>query len=131
MIKEFNQILQMKQHMTTACSPWADGTVGKVNNDIHKLLRSFLSEWQMESSQLPRLLPVIQSVLNDLPSLSRAKRVPLKIMTGLDALSPLSVVFDPDANMTWDCLEEEKLKEYMRHLRKFLDEINSKAEASV
>ena len=35
-------------------------------------LRSLLSEWQMESSKLPLLPPVIQSVLNHLPSPSRA-----------------------------------------------------------
>jgi hypothetical protein len=89
--------------VTTAYSPWANGTVEKVNNDIQKLLRSLLSEWHMESDQGTFLLPVIQSVLNHLPSPSRAKCATFKIMTGLDAFSPLSVVIDPDANKMWDC----------------------------
>ena len=33
-IQEFNRILQIKHHMTTAYSSWANGTVEKVNNDI-------------------------------------------------------------------------------------------------
>jgi hypothetical protein len=49
-IKEFNRILQINHHMTTSYSPWANGTVEKVNNDIQKLLRFLLSEWQMKSS---------------------------------------------------------------------------------
>jgi transposase InsO family protein len=102
-IKEFNRILQINHHVTTAYSPWANGTVEKVNHDIQKLLRSLLSEWQMESSQWPLLLPLIHSVLNHLPSPSRTNCSPLKIMTGSDASSPLSVVFDPDANEIWDC----------------------------
>jgi hypothetical protein len=71
-IKEFNRILQINHHMTTTFSLWGKGAVEKVKNDIQKLLRSFLSEWPMESSQWPLLLPVIQSVLNHLPSPSRA-----------------------------------------------------------
>jgi len=50
-IKELNGILQINHHMTTVYSPWANGTVETVNNDIQKLLRSLLSEWQMESSE--------------------------------------------------------------------------------
>ena len=102
-IKEFTRVLEINHHVTTPCSPWANGTLEKVNNDIQKLLRSLSSEWQMESSQWPLLLPAIQSVLNHLPSPSRANCAPLKIMTDLDAFSPLSVIFDPDANKIWDC----------------------------
>ena len=43
-IQEFNGILPIKHHMTTAYSAWANGTVEKVNNDIQKLLRSLTSE---------------------------------------------------------------------------------------
>jgi hypothetical protein len=102
-IKEFNLILQINHHMTTAFSPWANGAVEKVNNDIQKLLRSLLSQWQMESSQWSLVLPEIQSVLNHFPCQSRANCALAKIMTGLDAFSPLSVVFDPDAKKIWDC----------------------------
>ena len=130
-IKKFNQILQINYHMTTPYLLWANGTVEKVNNEIQQHLRSPLSEWQMESSQWPLLLPVIQSALNHLSSPSRANNVPLKITTGLDALSPLSVVFDPDANKIRDCpMSEEKLKEYMRDLGECLDEIHTKVETS-
>jgi hypothetical protein len=40
----------------------------------------------------------------------------------------LSVVFDPGVNKIWDCpISEGKLKEYMRDLRKSLDEIHKKS----
>jgi len=46
---------------TKRFSPWPKGTLEKVNNDLNKLVRSLLSEWQMESSQWPLVLPVTQS----------------------------------------------------------------------
>jgi hypothetical protein len=53
-------------------------------------------------------------------------------MICLDAFSPLSVVFDPDANKIWNCpMSEEKLKEYMKELRKSLDGIHRKVGVSV
>jgi len=54
-------------------------------------------------------------------------------MTVLDAFSPLSVVFDRDADQIWDCptISEEKLQEYMKDLRKSHGEIHSKIETSV
>ena len=54
-------------------------------------------------------------------------------MTVLDAFSPLSVVFDRDADQIWDCptISEEKLQEYMKDLRKSQGEIHSKIETSV
>ena len=60
-IKKFNYILEISHHMTKAYSFWANGTVGKVSNDIQK------------------------------------------IRSGLDAISPLSLVYDPDANKIRDC----------------------------
>jgi transposase InsO family protein len=109
-IEEFNPILQINHHMTTAYSPWANGTVEKASNGLQKLLRFFLSEWQMESSQWPLLLPLIQSVLNHSPS----------------------VVLDPDANKIWDCpILEKKLKEYMQDLRRSLNEIHRQVETSM
>ena len=42
--QEFNRILQIKHYMTTAYSPWANGTVEKVKEDIQKLLRSLTSK---------------------------------------------------------------------------------------
>ena len=50
----------------------------------------------------------------------------------LDAFSPVSVVFDRDGGKIWDSpMSEEKLKQYMRYLRKSLDKIHRKVETSV
>jgi len=115
-IEELNRILQINHYMTTDYSPRTNGTVEKVNMDIQKLLRSPLSECQVEFSQWPLQRPVIQSNLNHLPP-CRANCAPLKIMTGLDAFNPLSVVIDPDANKIRDCpLSEERIARiYKRH----------------
>jgi transposase InsO family protein len=51
-IKEFNRILKINHHMTTAYSPWANATVEPVNKGIQKLLGFLSSEWQMEASQV-------------------------------------------------------------------------------
>ena len=63
-IEELNRILQINHYMTTDYSPRTNGTVEKVNMDIQKLLRSPLSECQVEFSQWPLQRPVIQSNLN-------------------------------------------------------------------
>jgi hypothetical protein len=48
-------------------------------------------------------------------------------VTDLDAFSPRSEVFDPEANKIRACaMSEGKLKEYMRELRNSLDEITRK-----
>ena len=51
---------------------------------------------------------MIQSVLNHLPSPSRVHCAALKIMTGLGAFSPLSVVLHPDANKICDWSMSQK-----------------------
>jgi hypothetical protein len=44
-----------------------------------------------------------------------------------EPLSHLRVLFDPDANKIWDCpMSEGKLEEYMKDLRRSLDEIHGK-----
>ena len=64
---------------------------------------------------------------NHVPSPSPANYARLKIVTDLDAFSPRSEVFDPEANKIRACaMSEGKLKEYMRELRNSLDEITRK-----
>ena len=74
--------------------------------------------------------PLIQSLSNHLPSPSRANYVPFKIMTGLDAFSPQSILFDPDANKIRDS-GDEVLKECARDLKKSLDKLHKKVETLV
>ena len=118
MIQEFNQIVQIKRHMITAYSPCVNGTVENVNNDFGKLLRSLTSEWMLESSQYPLLIPLVQSVLNHLLSSSRAGYASLTIMTGLPVHNPLTRVFEPDANrFVKSPMTIDRLKEHMIELR--------------
>jgi hypothetical protein len=39
-VAELNDVLKTKHHFTTAYSPKSNGTVGRVNRDIMKVLRS-------------------------------------------------------------------------------------------
>jgi hypothetical protein len=51
-------------------------------------------------------------------------------MTGLDAFSPQSILFDPDANKIRDS-GDEVLKECARDLKKSLDKLHKKVETLV
>jgi len=89
-IKEFNHLQRIDHRLTTAYSPWANGAVEIVINDIQKFLSSLSSKRELLSFQWLLLLPV--SMICSSENHDRSGCPPLKIMTGLDVCNTLSTV---------------------------------------
>jgi hypothetical protein len=85
-IKELHRLAGSKHHYVVAYSPWANGTVEVVNESILRLLRSLLSEFKMDSSRWPELLPLVQHILNHTPSRRLGGLAPITVFTGLQFL---------------------------------------------
>ena len=63
-IEDLHRILGIKHHFTTAYVPWANGTVERANRDILFVTRALLSEFRLQPSNWPDILPMIQYSLN-------------------------------------------------------------------
>jgi hypothetical protein len=93
-IKELHRVTDTKHHFVTAYCPWANGSVEVVNDIILKLLRSLLSEYKMKPEEWPRLVPLIQGVINHTPSKRLAGLAPITVFTGLPANNCFGYIFD-------------------------------------
>ena len=82
----------IKHHFTHPYTPWANGTVEVVCREVLRCLRALLAEFRLGQKEWPRVLPIVQSVLNNSP-LKRIKgKAPITAFTGLSAYTPLRSV---------------------------------------
>ena len=91
-IKELARLLQVDHHFVTAYCPWANGTVERVNKDILVVLKSLLSEFRLAPTEWPRLVNLIQMVLNNTPSNALGGLTPIQVFTGQQPSSPLDAI---------------------------------------
>ena len=79
----------IRHHFTTTYTPWANGTVERVNREILRAVKALLSELRLAPSDWPTCIPMVQTVLNEstLSWLGRNPggiyRCPLEVMTAL------------------------------------------------
>ena len=91
-ISELTRILQVDHHFVTAYCPWANSSVERVNRDILVVLQSLLSEFRMSKKEWPKILPLIQLVLNHTPSGTLGDIAPIQAFTGQEPFNPLDSV---------------------------------------
>jgi hypothetical protein len=99
-IAELHRLSGSRHHYTVAYSPWSNGTVEIVNESILRCLRSLLSEFKMKPSEWPKLLCLVQGVLNHSPSRTLGGLSPITVFTGLPPRDPFQCIYD-DASKTW------------------------------
>jgi hypothetical protein len=63
-IRELHRLMGSKAHYTFTYSAWSNGTVEVVNNLILNCLRGVISEFKLKLSDWPKLIPLVQGVLN-------------------------------------------------------------------
>ena len=81
-----------KHHITTAYAPWANGAVERVNREVVKLFRVLLAETGLPKAEWPRLLPLVQSILNQQPSRIRAGLTPAQVQMGRATPRPIDTI---------------------------------------
>ena len=92
-----------KHHITTAYAAWANGAVERVNREIVKLFRVLLAETGLPKAEWPRLLPLVQSILNQQPSRIRAGLTPSQVMMGRVTPRPIDTIAKADLESS--CIE--------------------------
>ncbi|GMF65957.1 unnamed protein product [Phytophthora lilii] len=87
-IEGMQHALGAHHHFTTTRCPWANGTVEVVMRETLRCCRALLSEWRLQPREWPRVIKVVQLVLNNTPSLSLGGVAPVTAMTELSAMGP-------------------------------------------
>lgn len=91
MVRKF----KTRKHFTTAYSPWANGTVERVNREVLRAAKALLSEWHLGVKDWPAVVDCVQSVLNQSPlrrlgtSRPGVFRTPLEVFTAIKPSRPL------------------------------------------
>jgi hypothetical protein len=62
---------------------------------VLRVFRVLLSEWKMEQQRWRELVPLVQLIYNQSPAASLDGEAPVRVMTGLAAMSPLDPVAVP------------------------------------
>lgn len=81
--------LKCHQSITTAYSPWANGSVEVVYRQVLNAMRKLCAEFRLGFDQWPRLVPIVQSILNNSSSSKLGGRAPIKVFTQLSPENPM------------------------------------------
>lgn len=82
--------LKTPHHFTLPYCPWSNGAVERLGRELLRVLRSLISELQMDQKEWPDLIPIVQSVLNNSPSPHRGNVCPLTAFMGRDPTAPVN-----------------------------------------
>ena len=87
--------LKCKQEFVVAYSPFANGTVERVNRVVLAVLRALLSEWKLSFDDWPYVLPVVMMAINMSPVRRLGNLSPIEVRTGRPLAHPLDVIVTP------------------------------------
>ncbi|ETV95907.1 hypothetical protein H310_10572 [Aphanomyces invadans] len=112
-------------HITTAYSPWANGTVEVVNRLVLLTLKALLSEMKLRANEWHLVLPLVQGALNHQPSDRFGGVAPVTAFTGLKAKTPLAGLVHPATKevICTDMLDDARVK-HMAQLKIALDQLH-------
>ncbi|ETV93469.1 hypothetical protein H310_12520 [Aphanomyces invadans] len=77
-------------HITTAYSPWANGTVEVVNRLVLRAVKALLNKMRLNVEDWHLVLPLVQGALNHQPANRLGGVAPVTAFTGLPAKTPMS-----------------------------------------
>ena len=92
LVKVLREQLKANHHFTLAYCPWSNGTVEVVCRELLRVMRAILSEYELPLTAWPKLLPVVQSALNNSKLPRLGNRCPLTAFTGLPQDTPLATI---------------------------------------
>lgn len=96
LVKKVSEVIGVDHHFTTPYAPWANGVVERANKELHEVMTMLLTEALLPTTQWPRMLSVVQSVINNSPTDVLGGRAPIEVFCGLKRQSPLDIVYYPD-----------------------------------
>ncbi|KAH9108266.1 hypothetical protein LEN26_014132 [Aphanomyces euteiches] len=122
-IEKVRKMVGAHHHITTAYSPWANGTVEVVNRLILRTTRALLSEMKLHADEWPLvLLPLVQEALNHQPDDRLGGVAHITAFTGLTAKTPIAGFVHPITKevYTIDWLDGAR-RTYLGEIRSAMD----------
>ena len=124
----------MSHHFTIAYSPWANGTVERVNRDLKQLLDIMImeSKGRLGKHDWPYILPHVMGVINSTRSDRNAGYSPRTVFMGLLQYNPLHVIYNPNMKHGLFDLNADtpKIKAYVDALLISLSEMHKAVSAA-
>ena len=81
--------LQAHHHFTTAYTPQANGTVEHMCQEVLRACRALLSEFRLSTDEWPKMMPLIQSILNHSRRPSMENIAPITAFASLPPDNPV------------------------------------------
>ena len=120
----------MDQHICTAYNPHSNGLVERTNKTVLFHLRSICSEARLTLEHWPRVVRLIQGLINSAPCRALGGYAPITVHTGLPADNPLQAIFLPDARDFLDTTEQRPtITSHATSLHEFLQDIHTRVAA--
>jgi hypothetical protein len=123
--------LKAKHHFTTAHCPWANGTIESACKQVIRVSRALLSDLKMSVDDWDKVVPVIQSVLNNSPASRLQNRTPMYVFTSHKDTTPLALILEGVKEVeiaSFDFIKAQKLIE-MEKTAKIMAEIHTQVVA--
>ena len=124
--------LKAHHHFTLAYCPWSNGAVERLGRELLRVVRSVLSELQMDKKEWPDLIPIVQSVLNNSPSPQRGNVCPITAFMGREPTPPIRT-FLRNATVKTVTLSEAQAESALnvKELLLLCDELHPRVQSSL
>jgi transposase InsO family protein len=96
-VEQLRYHLGADHRFTTAYAPWSNGIVERVGRSLRETLSALVLETRRSPDTWPTLLPMVNCVINQSPSLAIGGYAPITAFTGRQPTSPMEVVFANDS----------------------------------
>ncbi|POM66201.1 Hypothetical protein PHPALM_17975 [Phytophthora palmivora] len=116
-VAELARRLRTQQSFTSAYSPWINGSVERVNQDVLQVVQVMILEYKISYKDWAYLAPMLQANLNHTAVLSLGNRDPVELFTGLKCPTPLRKFYLPDRNELLTVSESDRIDRYLAELR--------------
>ena len=116
-IKALLERLSVRHDIIPAGCSWINGLIERLNRDVLSVFRPLLAELGITHNDWPRLVPLVQSILNLGPEESLGWHSPTEIFTGLTATTPLDTIVRSDRDFATVALPIAELENLLLSLR--------------
>ena len=122
LMEELAKRLGPKHRFVTANSSWANGKQERLNLTIGNLFRSLLSENQMLPEEWPKLVQMVQLILNSTATATLGWKSPMECFKGLQPVKPLDFFLDSNVEFKQVKMSESAMQSYVEGFQKQLSE---------
>ncbi len=122
-IEKVHKLVGAHHHITTAYSPWANGTIEVVNRCVLRAVKTLSSEMKLQVDEWSLILPLVQGALNHQPASRLDGIAPVTAFMGLPASYVWIRTSNDKGNLDFDRLVDARVK-HMKELRSALDSMH-------